>query len=86
MSTVFIRHPVQSYEKWRPYFDEDRERRARAGLGEVGVFRNADDPNDVLIVFSGDRTGVTEMLADKGLKEVMDKAGVKSPPQAFVAD
>lgn len=87
MSTIFIRHPVADYDEWRPYFDEDIDRRRAAGLTEVGVFQNANDPNDVLVVFSGgDRSRVNAMLADEGLKATMDKAGVKRPPQAFVAD
>lgn len=87
MSTIFIRHPVANYQEWRPYFDADRERRTKAGLSDVAVFQNASDPNDVLMVFSGgDRAGVNAMLADQGLKETMDKAGVKGPPQAFVAE
>jgi len=86
MATIFIRHPVADYAAWRPHFDEDSDRRKAAGLTDVGVFQNASNPNDVLMVFSAaDGRGADAMLADEGLKAKMQAAGVKGPPQTFVA-
>lgn len=87
MATVFLRHPVADYDAWRPHYDEDAPRRDAAGLDEVGVFQNASDPNDVLLVWETDDVGgLDAMLADEGLKAKMQEAGVTGPPEVHVAE
>lgn len=84
MARVFLNHPVADYDKWRPYFDRDAPRRAAAGLTDVAVLRDADDPNSVWIVGDGDAEKVEEMLQDAELAKVMQEAGVTAPPELFV--
>ena len=87
MSTVFVRHPVADYKAWRPHFDGDTARRTAAGLKDLGVYQNANDPHDVLIMFDAkDRSGVDQMLESDGLKKTMKEAGVTGPPKAWVAE
>ena len=86
MATIFLRHPVASYDAWRPLYDDDVARRDTAGLTEVGVFRDASDPNSVLLVWdTDDVSGFEAMLADEALKAVMDEAGVTGPPEVWIA-
>ena len=86
MATIFVRHPVANYDAWRPFFDDDAARHDAAGLTVVGVFRDASDANSVLVVFdTDDVSGFEAMLADEGLKAVMDEAGVTGPPEVWIA-
>ena len=85
MAKMFVQHPVADFEKWRPVFDGDAPRREAAGLTNVRVLRDADDPNSVWIVADGDASKMNEMLADPGLEKTMQEAGVTAPPQLFVS-
>jgi hypothetical protein len=82
---VFIHHPVADYDKWRPVFDADKPRRESAGLVDIAVLRDADDPNSIWIVGDGDPATVEAMLADPELGKTMQEAGVTAPPEHWVA-
>jgi hypothetical protein len=85
MARVFINHPVSNYDKWRPAFDADQARRAGAGLTDIAVLRDADEPNSVWIVLDGDRAAAEDMLQNAELGKVMLEAGVTAPPEFWVA-
>jgi len=86
MATIFLRHPVADYDSWRPVYDDDQARRDAAGLTELGVFRDASDPNLVLVVWDADDvSGFEAMLADEELKAAMADAGVTGPPKVWIA-
>lgn len=85
MATIFLRHPITDYQAWRRHFDGDRPRREAAGLTEMGVYRNAANPNDVLVVWSAaDVAGFNAMAASKGLQDKMQEAGVTGPPEIWI--
>ena len=87
MATIFARHRVADYEAWRPVYDDDVGRRDAAGLQQIGVYRDADDPNMVLMVWEADDTeGFIDMLGSEELKEKMQEAGVISPPEAWTGE
>jgi len=85
MAKMFLHHPVADFDKWRPVFDGDAARRDSAGLTNVRVLRDADDPNSVWLVSDGDPAKLEEMLSDPELGKVMQEAGVTAPPQVFVS-
>jgi hypothetical protein len=85
MARMFINHPVSDYGKWRPVFDADKPRRAAAGLTDVAVLRDADNPNSVWIVADGEREAAEEMLQTPDLEKLMLEAGVTAPPEFWVA-
>ena len=87
MGTVFLRHKVADYSAWRPVYDADAPRRAEAGLKEVGVYRDADDENMVLIVWETDDTNAFKaMMESPELAEKMKEAGVTSEPQTWMGE
>lgn len=87
MATIFLRHSVADYNAWRPVYDADRPRRDEGGLREVGVFRGADDPNSVLVVWvADDVSGFQAMMESDDLKEKMQEAGVTSAPEVWITD
>ena len=76
MPTVALQVTISDYAKWRPIFDEHRSARVAAGFKNERVFRNVDDPNEVIIwgeAVSGAK--LRKALASPELKAAMRKAG-----------
>jgi quinol monooxygenase YgiN len=48
------RHQVRDYSRWREVFDADVEGRKKAGCRGARVFRNADNPEEVVVLFEWD--------------------------------
>ncbi|MEP7046675.1 MAG: hypothetical protein ABI949_08355 [Ilumatobacteraceae bacterium] len=85
MAKIFLNHPIADYDTWRPIYDADTPRREAAGMTNVVVLRNADDPNSIWLVGDGDPEKFNTMMQDPGLADAMQKAGVTGPPQVFFA-
>jgi len=87
MTTLFLRHKVTNYESWRSAYDGDVGRRDAAGLTEVGVFRDASDPNMVLLVWNCSNVDkAKEMVNSPDLGTKMKDAGVVSTPELWFGD
>ena len=85
MPVVILSHSVADYDKWKTYYDADAATRADAGFKEVICGQRADDPNVAYMVFETDNPEVVhQMLADPKLGEVMQEAGVTSPPEVII--
>ena len=85
MAKIFMNHPVADYDTWRPVFDADTDRRAAAGMSNVVVLRDVDDPTSIWLVADGDPVKIDEMMRDPELGVQMQKAGVTGPPTVYVA-
>ena len=87
MARFYLSHPVEDFEKWKPLFDADAERHKSAGLSTVGVYRQAGDENNLLIVFEGnDPEAMRKMLSDPEIGEKMKEAGVLKAPETFFGE
>jgi hypothetical protein len=76
-----IHHKVQDYTKWRSVYDAHETSRRSAGITNGRVFRNAEDPNDVVVL--QDVAYVAQArtwVASEDLKSAMQKAGVIGSP------
>jgi quinol monooxygenase YgiN len=76
MPIVALQVTVSDYAKWRPIFDKYRSSRAEAGFKDERVFRNVDDPNEIIIW--GEATSGSKLrraLASPELKAAMKEAG-----------
>jgi hypothetical protein len=82
MVYVNVRHTVSDYEKWRPFFDADKDRRRTGGAtGNNQIYRDANDPNTITLVMEWDtEANANKFLHDPALAEVMQKAGVMGKP------
>jgi hypothetical protein len=81
MDHVMIRHKVADFAKWKPAFDGHRSMRQAAGLTDLHLWRNADDPNEVISVFEvSDVAKAKEFASSSDLKETMQTAGVIGAP------
>ncbi len=49
MTVVFSKTGVHDYDSWSKAFESHEELRRQANIRLIGVFRNADDANDLLI-------------------------------------
>ncbi len=54
MVYVFVQLKLESYTKWKTFFDERSATRQESGSIEANLFRNSDDQNEVMILFEWD--------------------------------
>ena len=84
MIHMLIRHKVADFAKWKPVYDAHLSARQEAGLKEEHLFRNADDPNEVLLLFSGDDIDKAKaFIASDDVRQTMQKAGVSDRPDVY---
>jgi hypothetical protein len=84
MVHVLVRHKVQDFDKWKPAYDAHQQARAAAGLQELHLWRNGDDPNDIFLLFeAADVAKAKAFAASPDLKEKMTSAGVLGQPEIF---
>ena len=87
MGAMIVRHSVRDYGAWRPVFDAHEAARTAAGLTNGRVFRSAEDPNDLLLLFEmADRRRAEEFAASDDLRTTMQRAGVLGPPEIRYAE
>ena len=84
MAYMLIRHKVQDFGKWKPAYDAHQTARAAAGLKDLRLWHNADDPNDLFLLFeAADVAQAKTFAASPDLKEKMKSAGVIGQPEIF---
>lgn len=87
MANLLVHHKVQDYNKWKPFFDEHSSFRAQNGSKGGKVFRNANDPNDLFILFEWDSVeNIQKFAQSDNLKETMAKAGVIGMPDVHILE
>jgi len=87
MGAMIVCHSVHDYGAWRPVYDAHEASRAAAGLTGGRVFRSAEDPNDILLLFEmADRRRAEEFAASDDLRTAMQRAGVVGPPEIRYAE
>jgi len=81
---MLVRHKVADFAKWKPVYDAHSSARQKAGLKEEHLFRNAEDPNEVLLLFSmQDVDKAKAFAASDDLREAMKKSGVSDKPDVY---
>jgi heme-degrading monooxygenase HmoA len=81
---MLIRHRVADFAKWKPAYDARSSARQRAGLKELHLFRNADDPNEVLLLFSvADVDKAKAFTASDDHREAVKNTGVSDKPDYY---
>jgi hypothetical protein len=87
MVAVIVRHKVQSFDAWKPVFEEHGEVRRRYGGTGHQIYRVNGDPNDLVIVCRfKDEEGARGFTRDSSLHEVIEKAGVINAPEVTLTD
>ena len=84
MPYLLVRHKVADFSKWKPVYDSHLPARQKAGLKEVHLLRNIDDPNEVVLLFEAeDVQKARDFAASSDLQEAMQQAGVVDRPNAY---
>lgn len=87
MATLFVRHDVEDFDRWKGGYDEARSIRDEGGVREDGVYQDADDPNDVTVYHVFDSVeAAREFVSDPRLREVMGQLGVTGEPEIWVTE
>ncbi len=87
MASMFIRHRVADYAKWKVAFDEHGAVRREYGFTGHSLHREAGDPNVVIIAFRvADVNRAKEFASSDDLRTAMERAGVQGPPEIWFAE
>ena len=77
MPYLLERHKVHDYTRWRAVFDADAAGREAAGCRGARIFRNADDPEEVVVLFEWDgQERARQRIESATLGREFEEAGV----------
>ncbi len=81
MALLVVQHAVRDYAAWRPPYDAHKSSRTEAGITNGCVYRRAEDPNDLVLLFDvADMARARAWAAGEDLKTAMRNAGVLGAP------
>jgi len=84
MAHLLVRHKVQDFGKWKAVYEAHVGARQAAGLIERQLWRNADHPNEVLLLFEASDLGKAHAFASSAdLRQAMQRAGVTDQPDVY---
>ena len=87
MAKLMVQHKVRDYAAWRPGFDAHETSRVGAGITNGRVYRKAEDPNDLVLLFDvADGAKAKSWTESEDLKTVMQKVGVLGAPSIHFFD
>ena len=81
MPYVIVTQKVADYARWKPIFDADGAKREIAGSQGGQIFRSADDPNEVVILFAWDLQKARQYSQGEEVRAKLQEAGVLGPPE-----
>ena len=77
MPYLLVRHKVADYTTWKPFFDEGGAARQAGGCKGSWLFRNTNDPNELVILFQwDDLEHARQFIQSEDLRQGMQQAGV----------
>ena len=80
---VIVKYKVADYARWKPIFDADGANRQAGGCKGGQLFRSADDPNEVVMLFEWDLEQARQFSQSEELRAKMQEAGVLGPPDFY---
>jgi quinol monooxygenase YgiN len=79
---MLVHHKVKDYAAWKAVYDSVEDLRAANGELSDTIYRDANDPNSLTVVFGWDSLENAQKYAQSPeLKAAMEKAGVLGPPE-----
>jgi len=86
MTTLFVRHQVADYAKWRQIYDNFAPTQQRLGVKAQAVYRAADNPNDVTVTHEFAALDAAQQFAGSDdLRNAMSDAGIIGQPSIWFA-
>ena len=87
MPHLMIRHRVDDYDAWKPRFDAQVWARRSFGASGCRIFINADDPQEVLILFDwDDHTRARLFVQADDLREALVRETHLDPADVWFLD
>ncbi|MCL6525521.1 MAG: cyclase [Thermaceae bacterium] len=87
MTTMFVRHKVGDYAKWKPVYDALGPTRKAKGITAAGVWHDAADPSIIIVTHRfNSLKAATEFANSEELRTAMAKAGVISQPEVWFGE
>ena len=84
MAYLLVRHKIENYAKWKPIFDDHGGMRKASGCKGGRLFRNAANPDELVILFEWDDVKKAQQFAQASdLRETMERAGVVDRPDVY---
>ena len=81
---MVIRHTVSDFSAWKTAYGAHETARSAAGLTEKHLLQDADNANQVVIMFEADDLKRAEDFSrSDDLRETMQKAGVVGKPDIY---
>jgi len=81
MASMLVQHQVKDFAAWKNVYDSVADLRASNGELSEQIYRDANDPNKLTVVFKWDSlTNAQNYANSPELKAAMEKAGVEGPP------
>ena len=85
MAKIATQNNIGDYAKWRAGFDKAAPFREKAGMKNVQVYRDADNPTEVLIWSEvDDLAKARATLNSPDLRNAMREAGVVGDPRVHI--
>jgi quinol monooxygenase YgiN len=87
MATLFVKHTVRDYGKWKKVYDELASTRKEKGVTGASVHRDANDPLVVIVTHRFKDVNAAKAFANSDeLKSAMANAGVSGPPEIWFGE
>ena len=87
MPQILIRHKVTDFDKWKFVFYEHGAKRKASGSKGRRIFRNDDDPNELIVIFDWDnQENAKRFIKSRDLHDSMRQAGVSDEPDMYYLD
>ena len=84
MPYVLVRHKVTDYDQWKPVYDDPEGTRRAGGSRGARLFRNANDPSEIVALFEWESLEKAQQWAQSDtLREKMQRAGVADHPDIY---
>ena len=85
MANIALHITIADYGKWRPVFDKYKPVRDKTGATSQRVYRNTDDPNQVMVWWEApDASKLAQFLHSDEARGYMKEAGVVGAPKVHV--
>jgi len=84
MPYLLVHHTAEDYAKWKPVFDQHATNRKNSGSKGGQLFRSADNPNELVILFEWDDLDKARQFTQSDdLRKAMQRAGVVGRPDLY---
>jgi quinol monooxygenase YgiN len=85
MATLFIRHKIKNYPKWKKTFDAFAATRRAGGERSYRIGHVPGKPNNLCLLFDWDSAAnAAKFMKSKALRAAMQEAGVTERPEVFI--